>query len=293
MMKSLLATCFVLVVPGLAAAQVTLVWKLEAGDRFALVEKAQVRQTIKLMNSETRQDVNQARRSRISVLKKNADGSLVVEQKFENVKVEPSGEGPDFNTKALKQLEGSSFWFHVDAQGQIGRVEGYDTLVKQLVKENFADAKLIRSVLTEESFKRGVESWLGFVPKTAVEKGKSWQNKSSLPLGPLGAMAVEKTYTLKDFDKNTQTAKITFTGRGTYQAPADDTASPLKVTGGLLRLPKFSGSISFNVDKGRLIESETRFALEGKLAATLNNASVDLELTQEQTVTVKCEAVTP
>lgn len=293
MTQRLVAACLVLLAPGFAAAQITLAWKLEPGDRFALEEKAQVRQTIKFMNSETRQDLDQFRRSRITVLKKNPDGSLVVEQKFESVKVEHGGEGPDFNTRALKQLEGASFWFHLDAKGQISRLEGYDALVKQLVKENFADAKLIRAVLTADSFKRGVESWLSFVPAGPVDKGKTWQNKSSLPLGPLGVMALEKTYTLVDFDKGTQTAKITMSGKGVYQPPAEDADGPFKISGGLLRLPKFSGTISFNVDKGRLIQSETKFSLEGKLTATIRNANVDLELSQEQTLTVKCSPVTP
>lgn len=293
MKRQLLSLCLVVSTPGLAAAQVNLAWKLDAGDRFALEEKAQVRQTIKFMNNETRQDVNQLRRSRITVLKKNPDGSLVVEQKFENVKVEHSGEGPDYNTKALKQLEGASFWFHLDAKGQIGRVEGYDALVKQLVKENFADARLIRSVLTEDSFKRGIESWLSFLPGGPADKGKTWQNKSSLPLGPLGIMTLEKTYTLADFDKNTQRAKITMTGRGMYQAPKEEEGGPLKITGGILRLPKYSGTMTFNVDKGRLIDSETKFSLEGKLTATIRNASIDLELSQEQTVGVKLTPVTP
>lgn len=279
----------VIAIPTVAEAQVTLAWKLEAGDRFALEETVQARQTIKVMNAETRQDLDQTRHSRITVLKKNADGTLVLEQKIEKIKLRHSGDGPDANTKVLKQLEGASFWFHLDAKGRIGRIEGYDTLVKQLAKDNRADAKLIRAVLTEESFKGGLETWLGFLPAEPVGKGKTWKHKSSLPLGPLGAMALDNSYTLTDFDKKTQVAKISLAGIGTYQPPSNDSDLPLKIGAGSLRLAKYAGAITFNADKGRLIDLNIQLSLQGKLTAAIRDVNMEMELTQEQTLTLKCD----
>ncbi len=284
-MRHGLSVFLILLLPGLVSAQVTLAWKLVPGDRFVLDETVQARQTIKVMNTETRQDLDQVRRSRISVLKKSPDGSLVLEQKIESVKVQHGGDGPDANTKVLKQLEGASFWYHLDPKGNIKRVEGYDALVKQLAKDNRADAKLIRAVLTEESFKRGVETWLGFAPREAVDKGKTWQSKSSLPLGPLGAMALDKTCTLADFDLETQLAKITLTGRGSYQPPPEDNDRPFKTGPGQVRLLKYDGTISFNAAKGRLVQLEIRLSLEGRFAA--------LEISQAQTLTIKCGPANP
>lgn len=273
--------------PITAQAQVTLAWKFEAGDLFALEETVQARQAIKVNSAETRQDLDQVRRSRISVLKKNPDGSLVLEQKIEKIKVQHGGEGPDANTKVLKQLEGASFWFHLDAKNKIGPVEGYDTLVKQLAKDNRADAKLIRAVLTEESFKRGLDAWLGFLPAEPVEINKSWKRKSSLPLGLLGAMALDTSYKLADFNKKTQVATIALSGIGTYQPPRDDNDLPLKIGGGSLRLSKYSGKITFNADKGRLIRLETNMSLQGKLMVINRDSNMDMELSQEQTLIIK------
>lgn len=284
---------FALALPSAAQAQVTLAWKLDAGERFALEETVQSRQTIKLMNTETRQDLDQTRHSRVSVLKRNPDGTLILEQKIDKVKVQHGGDGPDANTKVLKQLEGASFWFHLDVKHKIGRVEGYDALIKQLAKDNRADAKLIRSVFTEDSFRRSVDTWLGFLPAEPVDKGATWKHKSSLPLGPLGAVAIDTTYKLTDFDKKTQIAAMSFSGIGIYQAPAEDADLPLKVSGGSLRLAKYGGTITFNADKGRLVRLEAQMSLRGKLTAGIRDASMELELSQEQTLVVKCGPAAP
>ncbi|MBM4068844.1 MAG: hypothetical protein FJ271_07845 [Planctomycetes bacterium] len=279
--------------PAAAHAQVTLAWKLDAGERFALEETVQSRQTIQLGTMETRQDLDQTRQSRVSVLKKNPDGTLILEQKIDKVKVQHGSDGPDANTKVLKQLEGASFWYHVDGKHKIVRVEGYDALVKQLAKDNRADARLIRAVFTEESCKRSVDTWLGFLPAGPVDKGKTWKSKSSLPLGPLGVMAIDATYKLADFNMKTQIATISFSGVGEYKAPAEDADLPLKVTAGSLRLPKYEGTITFNADKGRLIGLETKMSLQGKLTAAIRETDMQLEITQEQILIVKCGPAAP
>lgn len=288
-----IAVCVALVVPAMAGGPAALAWKLDAGARFALEETVQSRQTIKLMNMETRQDVDQVRQSRISVLKKNPDGTLILEQKIDKVKVQHGSDGPDANTRVLKQLEDASFWFHLDASRKISRIEGYDALLKQLSKGSRADARLIRSVFTEDSLKRSVDTWLGFLPAAAVDKGKTWQHRSSLPLGLLGAMAVDVTYKLENFDKKTQLATIAFSGSGSYQPPAQDAALPITVSAGTLRLAKYAGTITFDAERGRLVRLETQMALAGRLTAVIRDSETELELTQEQKLVVKCGPSAP
>src|SRR5262249_60998621 len=97
------STVLFVLIPLPAAGQVKLAWKFKQGERFFVEDVVNVRQTIKIANSENRQDLNQTRISRFTVLKVNPDGSTVLEQKIEAVKVKVSGEGPDADTKILQQ----------------------------------------------------------------------------------------------------------------------------------------------------------------------------------------------
>jgi hypothetical protein len=73
------STLLILAIPLPAAAQVKLAWNFKQGDRFYVEEITNVRQTIKIGNTENRQDLDQTRISRFTVLKANPDGSAVLE----------------------------------------------------------------------------------------------------------------------------------------------------------------------------------------------------------------------
>src|SRR5262249_1129098 len=76
-----------LLFPVTARAQTKMEWKLKPGDVFFVEEVTQVRQTLILMGSETRQDLDQTRVLRFTVLKKNQDGGLVLAKKIEAIKI--------------------------------------------------------------------------------------------------------------------------------------------------------------------------------------------------------------
>ncbi len=80
-----LPVVFLLAAPAGAHAQVKLAWQFKEGDRFFVQESTQVRQTIKARDTENRQDLNQTKVSRFTILKKNPDGGLVLEQTIASV----------------------------------------------------------------------------------------------------------------------------------------------------------------------------------------------------------------
>ena len=90
-----LALLVLILLPATARAQVRLEWKLKPGDVFFVEEVTQVRQTLILMGSETRQDLDQTRVLRFTVLKKNEDGGLVLAKKIETIRI-PAGSNLPF-----------------------------------------------------------------------------------------------------------------------------------------------------------------------------------------------------
>jgi hypothetical protein len=273
-----------LAIPLPAAAQVKLAWTFKQGERFFVEEVVKVRQTIKISGTENRQDLDQTRVSRFMVLKANADGSAVLEQKIEAVKVKVSGEGPDADTKVLGQFVGATFLIGIDSKRNITRFDGYEQLIKKIVKDNPVNAKLVRALMTEESLKAGIQDMLAVAPNQEVKPDKTWTGKTTLPLGPLGTLALVNTYKLVSVAEASKDAKITMTAKASYTPPAANQDLSLKVAGGDIRLEKAAGTFFFDAVRGRLLRSESSHTLEGTLKVTIRDAPVEVELHQEQSL---------
>jgi len=271
---------FVLLAPGSAAAQVNLAWRFKVGEQFFVKEVVSVRQTIKIMDAETRQEVEETKISRFAVLKTQKD-STVLEQTIQSLKIKHSGEGPDVDTKVLKQLEGARFQVTLDARGQVVKLSGYDDLLKKFAKDDPLNARLVRALMTEESFKVALVSLFGFVPGKAVAKGDSWDHKSPLPLGPLGVLTLDDRYTLEGVDEASMIASVSVTGKGSYAPPQKAPDPALKITCGEIRLLSAAGTLYFDAAHGRLQRSEIKSRLEGTLQVSVRGSPVTMQLEQE------------
>jgi hypothetical protein len=267
--------------PTAASAQVKLEWRFKTGDRFVVEEITNVRQTIKIIETETRQDLEETKTSRFVVLKAGKEGSAVLEHTIQSVKIKHFGEGPDADTKVLKQLEGARFQVTLDTHGQVVKLTGYDELLKKIAKHDPLNAKLVRALMTEESFKVSLASVFGFAPAKAVGKGDSWEHKSFLPLGPLGGFNLEDRYTLEDVEEAAKTARLSVISRGSYAGPQKTSDRALKVSGGEIRLLRSVGTLRFDAAHGRLIGAETNSRLEGTLQVTVRDAPVTMHLEQQ------------
>jgi Family of unknown function (DUF6263) len=276
-----------LCVPSPAAAQIKLTWQFKRGDRFFVEEVTDVRQTIKIADSESRQDIRQTKVSRCTVLDRAKDGGTVLQQVIESVKIKYLGEGPDADTSILKRLEGSVFKVTLDRAGKVIKLTGHDALLRQIAKENPANAKLVRALVTEECFKNGIEEWSAILPEKAVAKGQSWQRTTALPLGPLGGFTLDNRYTLEEIDEAANIARIALTATGQYAPPRHAVDPALNIRGGELRLTRSSGTLRFDIAHGRLLYSEGKQSLQGTLRLDARDARLPMELHQEQVRTIR------
>jgi hypothetical protein len=270
-----------LAAPAVANAQVKLAWRLKKGERFFVEETTNVRQTIKIMETETRQDLEETKVSRFTVLTTEKDGGAVLEQTIQSVKIKHSGEGPDVDTKVLKQLEGASFQVTLDARGQVIKFAGYDELLKKIAKTDPLNAKPVRALMSEDSFKAGLTSLFGFVPEKKVARGDSWEHKHVLPLGPLGVLNLDDRYKFEDVEEAGKIVKVALTSHGTYAAPPQTPDAALKIARGEIRLLKSVSTLRFDAARGRLLGSETKSRLEGTLQVVVRDAPVTMYLEQE------------
>ncbi len=283
MLRPSVVLALVLTFPSLAAAQVKIAWKLDKGDRFFVEEVTTVRQTIVLMGEETRQDLEQTRLSRWSVLGKDPKGNLVLDWKIENVKLKPTSSGIKADAKLLKQLEGTSLEVTLDSTGKVRRLDGYAELVRKLANDS-GSARLVRTLLPEDSFKASAEALFSFVPAKEVTKGDKWQQQLKLPLGPFGSLQAENTCTLENDDK---LATVAVTGKATYSPPASNDDSDFKVTGSDVRVEKSGGTLKFDVAAGRLVEAQMQRNLRATFTLMAPGGTLPMELRQEQTVTTR------
>jgi hypothetical protein len=281
-------TALVLLVPALPApAQVPLRWKFKPGDAFAVEEKSENQQKLKLSGSEERRDLDETRVSRFKVLKTTPDGGAILEQKVESVKVVPAGVGVKADASVLKQLEGATFTITLDGRGKVVKLDGYDKFVAAVTRANPDEAKMLRRLLTEENLRRPLDLLFGFGPEKPVTRGAKWQLASQVPFGPFGMLQLTDHYTFED-DKlpDKGVVKLSTSTAITYKLP-EPGGLPFKVVGGDVRVKESKGDIFFNADTGRLVRREGHEFLRGVFTLAMDSRRLEMVIEQEQTRTVR------
>ena len=265
-----------LLCPWAAQAQVSLSWKLSPGDRFVVEEELRTKQTLSAKGNEERHEIGQVRRLRFEVLKKNDDGTLILEQKFTKMQITKDGE--EQAATLLKKLSGISLRFTLEPPRTITGPQGYAELVKALAGDDKAKGDLVRLLIPEESLLATLETVFFWTPAQAVSPKADWKTESILRLGPLGGIRCENNCTFTEEKKNS--AKVMITSKGDYMSPPEKPA--LKIPRGNLRFEKSAGTVSFDVAKGRLDRAEFRRIIKGTLGFVTATANVDMDMQMEQ-----------
>jgi hypothetical protein len=286
MMRGFSFACLILLLCR-SPLQAQFAWKLKQGDRFFVEETTSIRQTIKITGTETRQDLDQTKVLRYIVLGRNADGDLVLEKQIESVKLVVGVGGASPESKLMQQFEGASFLLTLDPKGRIVKLDGWEELVAKLAQKTPETAKLIRALVSEEVLKTTDEHLFHFLPQSAPEKG-SWQNSASMSLGPLGRLdALHRYQPAKEQPSDKSMTKISVASKLTYALPKENSDYPIKVVRGFLKPERAEGTILFDTARGRLVQSEYRRVLDGALHISVPSGAVDMDLKQEQTVTLR------
>lgn len=279
---------------GPAPAQVTLQWKFKEGDKFYLESVSILKQSMKTLNKELKQDIEQTTLFSFTVQKKDSDNNAVLQATIESVAVKniggPTGAVPA-EDKFNQVLKGCTFRVTVNPRGEVTKFEGYDDLIKKLAGSDKAAQENVRAVLSEEYLKRSAGEAFLPLPAGAVKPGDSWggDKKQELRLGPLGSFTTTRRYTYdgKESPDGKPLDKVSVTATATYAPPkaGEPTPFPFQVTKGSLKADDIKGTAYFDAATGRLAQATTTMHLHGTLTIVVGGGQpIDTEVEQDQNV---------
>jgi hypothetical protein len=178
---------------------------------------------------------------------------------------------------------------------KVTKVDGREEFVKKLTDANPLMANLLKQILSEDQLKQMAEPPFMVVPDKGkkVKPNDTWVRESKLAMGPIGTYDAKYTFTYKGPEKRTiegkeaTLEKIEMKTDLTYKPPDPKEASnlPFKIEGGSLKAPDANGTIYFDKDKGRVVETTMKVKLEGKLNISVADQKAEVELTQTQDTT--------
>jgi hypothetical protein len=276
-----------LVLGGLAVpayGQDKLEWKLKEGDKLFFENVSNMKQTVEVNGMEQKQEMSNTMVARLTVKKKTKD-DMVLEMKIEKVKGKGSG-GLEEMTKIIEQMKGAELTITLDKNNKVTKFAGYEDLIKKIAKEDKKAGTMFQAIFSKETAKRHLEELFTFLPAKAVTKGDTWKRTETMPLGPVGTLKLANQFTY--LGKTKDGAKIGLTGTATYTPPkGDQEGAPFKITKGDLKAEKIKGTYLFDPTRGRLVKIEQNLRLKGKLTVEVMGQTIEMEMTQDATGTVR------
>jgi hypothetical protein len=299
------ALCFAVIVLAPAPVEETalLEWKFEKDKTFYLTLTTDTDQTMNVMGNAVKQKQNQTFVISWTPLKQDDKKNWVLKQRIEAVRLEmdlggnkisydsekDAGAAPNPVAAAMKAMVGAEFTVTLSPEMKVIEFDGREALLKKLGAANPQGQPMLSQILSEDGLKQMAETCFGAIPNRAnkaVKKGESWQRKSVVSLGPLGAYETKYDYTYAGPVRDTKLEKLSVKAEMTYKAPAEQGgALPFTIKSCDLKSSDATGTIEYSRDKGRVEKSTMKMDLKGKLAIEIGGQTTEVELSQTQTTT--------
>jgi len=298
-------------VAGLTAAafgqEVTLKWDFQKGKPFYQEMTTTTKQTMKVMGMEVTQNQTQKFVFSWTPIEQDKDKNWIVEQEIVAVMmdIEIGGQKIPYDStkdtgvsgnplsEFFKALVGSKFKLTITPDFKVKSIEGRKEFIDKLGKANPQMLPLLETILSDEALKQMSDPAFAILPPKAVKKGDTWNDKRQLDMGPIGKYDSNNKYTYEGTEGKLQKIKVDTTL--TYQPPAQSAAGnlPFKIKSANLTSKNATGTILFDNEKHRLNNSDQKMTLEGKLTIDISGQTSDVDLTQEQTTSVKTTDTNP
>jgi hypothetical protein len=288
-----------------AGPEATLQWKLEKGKTFFQELTTETKQNMEVMGMKVDQTQKQTFYLSWTVADQTPQGEWVLKEKIEGVKLDISIAGSAINFDStvanpaanplsdfFKQLVGQEFTITLGKDMKVGKIDGRTEFLRKLVQANQQMEPLLNRILSEDSLKHMADPTFALLPPNpVVKKGETWEKPSDLNLGPIGSYSTRTKYTYDGQDaQNADLAKLKAETTLTYRPPgANEPAEglPFKIKTADLKSKDGTGTIAFDVKKGRLDNSSMKLTLEGNLTIEIGGNPTPVNLKQEQTTTLK------
>jgi len=279
-------------------------WKFEKGKTFYQKMTTVTKQTMKVMNNDVNQTQDQTFYFSWTPTKVDNDkGTAIIEQEIIGVamKIEIGGSTISYDSTKdatannplgdfFKALVGSKFTITLNTRDyKVTKMDGRKEFIQKLTAANPGMKQLLETILSEEALKEMAEPTFAVVPPKAGDK--KWTRKTTLNMGPIGTYENTYNYTLEKTSgaSDKQTAQIKVETVLNYKEPGDAAGQgglPFKIKSAKLKSKNPSGTVTFDMSKGRVEKSKMNLELTGTLQIEIGGQTtpVDLSQTQESTV---------
>jgi len=195
----------------------------------------------------------------------------------------------------FKNLKDTKFTVTLGKNYKVEKVDGKDAFIQKLGAGSPQMDALLKKVMTDDALKEMTDPTYKLFPDGPKKPNDKWEKSTKLNLGPIGSydLVYKLTYVGPDKDgpyKDKDRIKIETVIN--YTAPADAAAEGL-----LFRIKQGSklgsdptgseGYAIFDPKAQRIEFAEIKIKLKGELIVTIGGTDTKVELTQEQTTTIK------
>ena len=212
-------------------------------------------------------------------------GATVIEYDSQDKEKKSGGSLKDF----FESLENAEFTVKVNVKtGKVESVGGHEALKTALTKNNPQMKELLDVVLSEQALKEMAEPTFASIPGVEKAKSDKWKHESKLDMGPIGVYDKTYNYELKEVKDKKATLSVKTDLK--YTQPAGNQAKarlPFVIQEAKLTATDGTGNVTFNVDTGRLEESDLSLKLNGTMKIEIGGQTTTVTLDQKQTTKTK------
>ncbi len=291
------------------AGAVELKLKWPQGER--IVQDMEMKQSMEFaipgQPAPMKQNMTMGQEYGLTVLKESPDGGHEVEMEFLNAKMgmtmgskkmldydsskKSTADKADPAADVFGKIVGAKIRYFLDANNEVVRLEGIDELAKRLTSGAHSEAMMpIKSMFSEEYFKR-MMSQNRFMPTKPVQPGDTWPVKLDFPMGKMGTLTTDYTFTFKSWEMHGQRNCARLEFDGTLKSKPDPNPNPAGMT--ISGLDGTTSGVSwFDPDLGIIIDTTMNqdmtmvmnMNLGGKKSASGAMHSITNQMTQLMTI---------
>ena len=294
------------VMASVSFAQVKLDNKFLEGSTYITRTNVTVDQVLNIAGMDVKSVSRQNMTLRSSLGKRMSDGTLSVRQKFESFQIQlslPGGiefsfDSADPNAAVeLPQLEALREMYQALAHTGVTTVIGNENCaVSVKLDEDIRNSlspmasEMVKDQLDPEYLKVVANQEFNQLPSKSVTQGDSWDRTEMGKLGGGQTMIFQTRYTYDGTVEKEGRAldKISSISLSVDYTQDGDSPSPLKVIASDLKIKSSKGTIFFDRNKGRIVESESSVRISGEMTFDAGGnelpAKLDLKMTKKASV---------
>jgi hypothetical protein len=220
--------------------------------------------------------------SRFHVKKQNDDGSRVVEQKVEGVRLSNADPAlQDRLNELLQKTKGATFTMTLNPRREVTKFEGGQEAIKIFTSTNplGGPSFLLWSFLDQDGWKEMAQLSF-FQPPSSVRRGERWDRPMTHSWGPLGAWS-GKTH-FQSTGKQAGLDRFDYALELAFKPPSKGGGLPFEISKSQFQIETARGVIAYQPGRKRVTAAEERFHVHGLLTVSFLGAESAVQMDEMQ-----------